>query len=250
MSGHNKWSTIKRKKGANDAKRSKIFSKIIKEITVAVKEGGADPDSNPRLRMAITSAKSESMPKDNITRAINKGKDKDSANYEEVSYEGYGPHGIAIFVDCTTDNPQRTIANVRSVFTRYNGALGKNGSLAFLFDHKAMFTVNLSDVNPDEFELEVIEAGADDIDTDEENGVITITTNFEDFGSMANKLADMKIEPTSAEIVRIPKTTEKVTEDVARSVLKMIDTLDEDDDVVNVFHNMDIPDSVLEEEEE
>ena len=249
MSGHNKWSTIKRKKGANDAKRSKAFSKIIKEITVAVKEGGADPDSNPRLRMAITNAKSISMPKDNITRAISKGKDKDSANFSEVSYEGYGPHGIAIFVDCTTDNPQRTIANVRSIFTKHNGSIGKNGSLSFLFDRKAIFTINAADVqDPDEFELEAIEAGAEDIDKDEEEGTLTITTSFEDYGNMINKLSELKIEPTSAEIARIPNDTVKVSEDVARSVLKMVDMLEDDDDVVDVSHNMDVPDSVLEEE--
>ncbi len=247
MSGHNKWSTIKRKKGANDAKRSKMFSKIIKEITVAVKEGGADPDSNPRLRMAITNAKGVSMPKDNITRAISKGKDKDSANFSEVSYEGYGPHGIAIFVECTTDNTQRTIANVRSIFTKHGGSIGKNGSLAFLFDRKAVFTINEADVNPEEFELEVIEAGADDIDNDGE-GTITVTTEFADYGNMINKLAELNIEPTSAEVLRIAKTTEKVSEDAARSVLKMVDLLDEDEDVINVFHNMEVPESLLDEE--
>ncbi|MDD4142485.1 MAG: YebC/PmpR family DNA-binding transcriptional regulator [Bacteroidales bacterium] len=244
MSGHNKWSTIKRKKGANDAKRSKMFSKIIKEITVAVKEGGADPDSNPRLRMAITNAKGVSMPKDNISRAISKGKDKDTANYSEVSYEGYAPHGIAVFVDCTTDNLQRTIANVRSIFNKYNGSLGKNGSLAFLFDRKAIFTINESDVNED-FELEAIDAGAEDYDVDE--GMITVTTAFEDFGAMMSKLEELKVEPTSAEIQRIPKTTEKIGVDQARAVLKMIDMLEDDDDVVDVFHNMDIPEELVDE---
>ena len=244
MSGHNKWSTIKRKKGANDAKRSKMFSKIIKEITVAVKEGGADPDSNPRLRMAITNAKGVSMPKDNIQRAISKGKDKDSANFSEVSYEGYAPHGIAVFVECTTDNLQRTIANVRAAFNKHNGSLGKNGSLTFLFDRKAIFTLNAVDVN-EEFELEMIDAGAEDYDIDE--GVITITTGFEDFGNMMSKLEELKIEPTSAELQRIPNTTEKISVDAARSVLKMIDVLEDDDDVINVFHNLDIPEELLNE---
>ena len=247
MSGHNKWSTIKRKKGANDAKRSKAFSKIIKEITVAVKEGGADPDSNPRLRMAITNAKSISMPKDNITRAISKGKDKDAANFSEVSYEGYGPHGIAIFVDATTDNPQRTISNVRSIFTKHNGSIGKNGSLAFLFDRRAVFTISPDDVNPDEFELEVIEAGAEDIDNDDD-GNIVVTTTFENYGNMINKLSELNVEPKSADIVRIPKNTEKVSEDAARSILKMVDALEDDEDVVDVFHNMEIPESLLDEE--
>ncbi|MDR2083478.1 MAG: YebC/PmpR family DNA-binding transcriptional regulator [Bacteroidales bacterium] len=244
MSGHNKWSTIKRKKGANDAKRSKMFSKIIKEITVAVKEGGYDPDGNPRLRMAIANAKGVSMPKDNIQRAINKGKDKDSANFTEVSYEGYAPHGIAVFVECTTDNLQRTIANVRAAFNKYNGSLGKNGSLAFLFDRKAIFTLNAVDVN-EEFELEMIDAGAEDYDV--EDGVVTITTSFEDFGNMMSKLEELNIEPTSAEVVRIPNNTEKVSIDEARSVLKLVDVLEDDDDVVNVFHNMEIPEELLDE---
>jgi YebC/PmpR family DNA-binding regulatory protein len=140
MSGHNKWSTIKRKKGALDAKRSKIFSRIIKEITVAVKEGGPDPDVNPRLRLAISNAKGASMPKENITRAINKGSDKDAANYIEITYEGYAPNGIAIYLECTTDNQQRTISNIRSYFNKFGGSLGTNGSLTFLFDGKAFST--------------------------------------------------------------------------------------------------------------
>jgi YebC/PmpR family DNA-binding regulatory protein len=184
------------------------------------------------------------MPKDNITRAISKGKDKDTASFAEVSYEGYGPHGIAVFVDCTTDNLQRTIANVRSLFNKFNGSLGKNGSLAFLFDRKAIFTVNESDVNED-FELEVIDAGAEDYDV--EDGVVTITTSFEDYGNMVAKLAELNIEPTSAEIQRIPKTTEKIGVEQARSVLKLIDMLDDDDDVVDVFHNMEIPEELMDE---
>jgi len=236
MSGHNKWSTIKRKKGANDAKRSKAFSKIIKEITVAVKEGGADPDSNPRLRMAITNAKSISMPKDNITRAISKGKDKDSANFSEVSYEGYGPHGIAIFVDCTTDNPQRTIANVRSIFTKHNGSIGKNGSLSFLFDRKAIFTINAADVqDPDEFELEAIEAGAEDIVT--EDGVTTVTTDPSSFDSVLEALQAKNYESLSAAVSMVPQAYTSVDADTAKKVAKLINKLEENDDVQNVHTN-------------
>ncbi|MGI6718179.1 MAG: YebC/PmpR family DNA-binding transcriptional regulator [Bacteroidales bacterium] len=244
MSGHSKWSTIKRKKGANDAKRSKMFSKIIKEITVAVKEGGADPESNPRLRLAIANAKGVSMPKDNITRAINKGNDKNSSNYEEVSYEGYAPHGIAVFVDCTTDNIQRTVSNVRSVFNKFNGSLGKNGSLSYLFDRKAIFVIKKEDFN-DDIELEIIDAGAEEYEIEENE--VTITTSFEDYGSMMSKLDELNIEPISAEIERIPNNTETLNVEEARTVLKLVDMLEDDDDVVNVFHNLEIPDELINE---
>ncbi len=246
MSGHSKWSTIKRKKGANDAKRSKMFTKIIKEITVAVKEGGDDPESNPRLRLAIANAKGVSMPKDNIARAINKGSDKNSSNYEEVSYEGYAPHGIAVFVDCTTDNIQRTVANVRSIFNKFNGSLGKNGSLSYLFDRKAIFVLKEEDFN-DDIELEIIDAGAEEYEI--EDGEVTITTSFEDYGNMMSKLDELNIEPTSAEIERIPKNTETLDVDAARSVLKLVDMLEDDDDVVSVFHNLEIPDELIKEME-
>src|SRR6056300_751711 len=147
MSGHSKWSTIKRKKGALDAKRSKMFSKVVKEITVAVREGGFDPDGNPRLRLAITNAKGISMPKDNIERAISKGKDKDSASFLELTYEGYLSHGIAVYIECTTDNQQRTVSNVRAIFNKYSGNLGTNGSLSFLFERKGIFTVPHGDLD-------------------------------------------------------------------------------------------------------
>ena len=194
MSGHSKWSTIKRKKGALDAKRSKAFSKIIKEITVAVKEGGGpDPDANPRLRTAIANAKGVNMPKDNVTRAINKAGDKDSANFMEVTYEGYAPGGIGIFVECTTDNLQRTVSNVRSYFTKHNGSLGKNGSLSFIFDRKGVFTFPIGDWDIEELELEIIDAGAEDIEL--EDGFVTVTTALEDFGTMQKKLEELNIEP-------------------------------------------------------
>lgn len=245
MSGHNKWSTIKRKKGALDAKRSKIFSRIIKEITVAVKEGGADPDGNPRLRLAIANAKGASMPKDNITRAINKGSDKDAANYIECSYEGYAPNGIAVFIDCTTDNQQRTVSNIRSYFNKFGGSLGTNGSLAFLFDRKGVFTIPKGNINLDDIEMDLIDAGAEDIQTDEE--MITVYTAMEDFGQMLKKLEELKIEPENAELQRIPKNTVKVDKDTARKVMKLIDHFEEDDDVSNVFHNMELTDEIMED---
>lgn len=245
MSGHSKWSTIKRKKGALDAKRSKIFSRIIKEITVAVKEGGADPNGNPRLRLAIANAKGVSMPKDNITRAINKGADKDAANYQEIIYEGYAPNGIALYIECTTDNPQRTVSNVRSYFNKFGGSLGTNGSLAFLFDRKGVFTIPQGSIDLEEFEMEVIDAGAEDIQVEEE--MITITTAMEDFGAMVKKLEEMEIEPENAELQRIPQNTVKVDLEAAKKVMRLIDLFEEDDDVNNVFHNMELTDELMAE---
>lgn len=244
MSGHSKWSTIKRKKGAADAKRSKMFSKIVKDITIAVKEGGNDPDSNPKLRLAITNAKGVSMPKDNILRAIKKGDDKDSNNYEELTYEGYAPHGIAVFLECTTDNTQRTVANVRAVFNKYSGSLGKNGSLSFIFDRKGIFSLELGDLNMDDLELEFIDAGAEDIEVEDQH--VTITTAMEDFGSMMKKLEELNIEPESAELQRIPVTTEKLDVESAKKVLKIIEIFEEDDDVSNVYHNLEMTDELEE----
>ncbi len=247
MSGHNKWSTIKRKKGALDAKRSKIFSRIIKEITVAVKESGPDPDGNPRLRLAIANAKGASMPKDNITRAINKGSDKDSAIYHETSYEGYAPNGIAIFIDATTDNLQRTVSNVRSYFNKFGGSLGTNGSLTFLFDRKGIFTIPADRIKLDDVEMDLIEAGAEDISL--EDDMVTVTTAMEDFGAMLKKLEELNIETENAELQRIPKTTVKVDKDTARKVLRLVDHFEEDDDVTNVFHNMELTDEIMEDME-
>lgn len=245
MSGHNKWSTIKRKKGALDAKRSKIFSRIIKEITVAVKEGGADPDGNPRLRLAIANAKGASMPKDNITRAINKGADKDAANYQETAYEGYAPNGIAIYIEATTDNLQRTVSNVRSYFNKYGGSLGTNGSLAFLFDRKGVFNIPKGTLNLDDLEMDLIDAGAEDIQVDED--MITIFTAMEDFGQMLKKLEEMKLEPENAELQRIPKNTVKLDKESAKKVLRLVEMFEDDDDVTNVFHNMEMTDELLED---
>ncbi|OYT17287.1 MAG: YebC/PmpR family DNA-binding transcriptional regulator [Bacteroidetes bacterium 4572_77] len=244
MSGHSKWSKIKRKKGANDAKRSKMFSKIVKDITIAVKESGNDPDSNPRLRLAITNAKGVSMPKDNIQRAIKKGEDKDGSNFEELTYEGYAPHGIAIFVECTTDNTARTVANVRAVFNKFSGNLGKNGSLSFIFDRKGVFSFPIGDIDIEELELEIIDAGAEDIELEEDQ--VTITTDMEDFGNMMKKLEELNIEPELAELQRIPVTTESVSADHAKSILRIISAFEEDEDVANVFHNLEMTDEIAE----
>lgn len=247
MSGHNKWSTIKRKKGALDAKRSKIFSKIIKEITIAVKEGGSDPEGNPRLRMAIANAKGASMPKDNIERAINKGKDKDGTTFSEVTYEGYLPNGIAVLVECTTDNTQRTLSNVRAIFNKYGGSLGTTGSLSFLFERKGIFIISKKPgMSMDEFELEMIDAGAEDIETEE--NTITVTTSMEDFGKMQKKLEELEIEVENAELQRIPNDTVTLEHEAARKILRIVDLFEDDDDVQKVFHNLEITDDLMDEE--
>ena len=246
MSGHSKWSTIKRKKGALDAKRSKIFSKIIKEITVAVKEGGADPDANPRLRLAISNAKGQSMPKDNIDRAINKGKDKDSASFSEPTFEGYLPNGIAVFVECTTDNNQRTVANIRAIFNKNGGNLGTNGSLSFIFDRKGVFVVPAGDIDQDEFEMELIDAGAEELEL-ADDGFFHITTTLEDFGAMVKKLEELNIEPESAELQRNPTDTKELSLEDALKIMKVIDLFEDDDDVQKVFHNLEITDEIMNE---
>ena len=247
MSGHSKWSTIKRKKGAIDAKRGKLFTKVIKEISIAVKEGGSmDQDANPRLRLAISNAKGINMPKDNIERAIKKAGDKDSANYEETSYEGYGPNGIAIFVEASTDNINRTVSNVRAIFTKYNGNLGTNGSLEFIFDRKGVFSIpvaNLGGKDVDSFEMELIDAGAEEFEKEDDSFIVY--TSFEDFGNMQKKLEDLGIEAESADIQRIPKTTTKLDTSSAKSILNMIEKFEDDEDVTNVYHNLEMSDELL-----
>lgn len=246
MSGHNKWSTIKRKKEANDAKRSKMFTKIIKDITIAVREGGPDPDSNPRLRLAIANARGVNMPKDNIQRAINKANEKDSANYVEIVYEGYATHGVAIIVECATDNQQRTISNIRSYFNKHGGSLSTSGSLNFIFDQKGVFRINREKIsNFDEFMLEAIDAGADDVLEDDD--MVIIFTPRENFGTMQKTLEKLNIEADSSKLERIPNTFVKLEKDQTLKILKLIDLLEEDDDVQNVYHNMELPDEILDE---
>ena len=244
MSGHSKWSTIKRKKGGIDSKRSKVFSKLVKEITVAVKEGGTVPDSNPRLRVAIANAKGVSMPKDNINRAISKGTDKDSASFIECTFEGYANGGVAVFLEATTDNQQRTIANVRSYFNKNNGNLGTNGSLSFIFDRKGIFTIPQGALDADEFEMEMIDAGAEDMQLEE--GYFTVTTAMENFGTMMKKLEALNIEPESAGLQRIPKETTTLDLESARKAMKLIELFEEDDDIQAVYHNLELTDELME----
>lgn len=243
MSGHNKWSTIKRKKGAIDAKRSKIFSKIIKEINIAVKESGVSPDSNPRLRMAIQNAKGVNMPKDNIQRAISKAS-ADGSNYTETTFEGYAQGGVAIFVECLTDNNNRTVSNIRSIFNKRGGNLGTNGSLSFLFDRKGVFIIPKGNIkNRDDFELEIIDAGADDIEDDDE--ILTIYCPLESFGKVQKKLEELNIEAENSELKRIPNDYKTVDIESGQKIMRLIDELEDDDDVQNVFHNLEMTDELM-----
>jgi len=227
-------------------KMAKTFSKIGKDIALAVKAGGADPEANPALRRCILNAKGANMPKDNVERAIKKASGADAENYEEVNYEGYGQGGVAFFVECTTNNTTRTVANVRAVFNKFDGNLGKNGELAFIFDRKGIFTIDKAQIKLgwDDFEMEMIDGGAEDIDGDDEE--VMITTAFEDFGSLSHKLDELGIEAKSAELHRIPNVTKEVTEEQFRANMKMLERFEEDDDVQNVYHNMEITDDHLE----
>lgn len=248
MAGHSKWANIKRRKGAQDAKRAKVFTKLIKEITVAAKEAGPDPDANPRLRLAIQNAKGANMPKDTIERAINKGSDTDGTAYQDVAYEGYAPHGVAVFIECTTDNLNRTVASVRSILTKHGGSLGKNGSVEFLFERKGMFSFrrpeNIED--EEEFMLELIDGGAEEVEFDNENGYIQVSSAMEDFGSLQNKLEELGIETENAELQRIPTTTVSLEDEQFVSVMKLIEALEDDDDVAKVYHNLEVKEEQME----
>ncbi len=246
MSGHSKWSTIKRKKGAIDAKRGKIFTRLIKEITIAARDGGGDPESNPRLRLAVQNAKGANMPKDNIERAIKKATGDDATRYEEITFEGYAPNGVAVFVECLSDNNNRTVASVRSVFNKYGGNLGTNGSLSFLFERKGIFSVSKDiEMDMDEFELELIDVGAEEIEPDDD--VITVTCAMEDFGNLNRKMEEMGVEIISADLQRIPNDTKTLDLEGSKKVLKLIDALEEDDDIQNIFHNLEMTDELAQE---
>ena len=224
---------------------SKAFSRIGKEIVMAVKEGGPDPDSNSRLRQVMQNAKAANMPKDNVERAIKKASGADAANYVEMTLEGYAPHGVAIFVDCTSDNNNRTVANVRSYFSKCEGNLGTNGSLEFIFDRKGVFTIEASQLTMDteELEMELIDGGLEELEVDEE--AITIYCDFPDFSNMQNCLEELDIEVQNSELQRIPNNTKTISAEDAKLVLKILDKLEEDDDVQQVFHNMDLTEEIL-----
>uniref|UniRef100_A0A7C3ZAT3 Probable transcriptional regulatory protein ENW96_04985 n=1 Tax=Desulfobacca acetoxidans TaxID=60893 RepID=A0A7C3ZAT3_9BACT len=246
MSGHSKWSTIKRKKGSLDAKRGKIFSKLAKEITVAARLGGPDPSGNPRLRAAIAAAKQENMPKDNIQRAINKGAgESGGANLEEVIYEGYGPEGVAIMVESLTDNKNRTVSDLRHLFTKYGGSLGEPGCVAWMFDKKGVIVFDQASVKEDELLEAALESGAEDLQHTESQ--IEVLTDPADFLEVKEALEARGLEPILAELQLRPKTTVEIKEDNrAQAILKLVESLEDHDDVNNVFANFDIPDHILE----
>ena len=237
MSGHNKWSSIKDKKGKEDAKRGKIFTKIARMISVAVREGGPDPDYNPSLKSAIEKAKAENMPNDNIQRAIKKGSGEDSgASYEKIIYEGYGPEGVAVIVNCLTDNRNRTAADIRHAFDKFGGNLGQNGSVIFMFDHKGVLTIDKKDKDEEEFMLEAIDAGAEDVQMEED--LFVVTTSMDDFAKVRDNLLENGYEFHTADLFYLPQNEIAVEDPEAQKKLqKMIDMLEDNDDVQSVFHN-------------
>lgn len=240
MSGHSKWSNIKHKKEKTDAAKAKVFTKIGKEITIAVKEGGADPASNSKLRDLIQKAKANNVPNDNIERTIKKAAGAENVNYEEISYEGYGPSGVAVIVETTTDNRNRTAGNVRAAFNKYHGNLGQSGSVSFLFDEKGVIEITDEDEEIDEDTLmeTALEAGAADFIADE--GVYTIYTEPDDVIAVAEALEKAGYTLSSADKAKVPQTTVSLSnEDDIKFMGLLIDTLEEDDDVMNVYHNWD-----------
>ncbi len=246
MSGHSKWSTIKRKKGAEDAKRGKVFGKLVKEIAVAARMGGADPDGNPRLRAAIAAAKQENMPKDNIQRAIAKGAgESGGSNLEEVIYEGYGPEGVAIMVDSLTDNKNRTVSDLRHLFTKYGGSMGEPGCVAWMFDKKGVIVFDQAAVKEYELLEAALESGAEDLQSTESQ--IEVLTDPAAFLEVKEALESRGFEPILAELQLRPKTTVAISEEGrAQAILKLVESIEDHDDVNNVFANFDIPDKILE----
>ena len=249
MSGHSKWANIKHRKGAQDARRAKVFTRLIREITVASRQGGGDPEANPRLRAAVTTARGSNMPNDTITKAIKRGTGElGDLVIEEINYEGYGPGGVAILVECQTDNKNRTTAEVRHVFTKFNGNLGANGCVSYLFERKGMVILD-----GERCDLEVamdaaVEAGAEDVE--EEGGLISVTTSMEDLHKVGAALGDAGLPVTSTELVQLPSTTIHVEKSDALTLMKLITDMDDLDDVSQVSANFDIDDEVMTEIED
>ncbi len=218
---------------------ARVFTKLGKQITIAVKEGGPDPDTNPRLRVLVQQSKKENMPKENVERAIKKATSKDAADYKEMVYEGYGPYGIAIVVETATDNPTRTVANVRSYFNKHGGSLGTSGSLEFLFDHKCVFKITPKDaVSLEDLELELIDFGVDEIEHDEEENVVLIYGEFQSYSAIQKYLEENGYEIHSAEFERISNDYKELNEEQKAQIEKLLEKFEEDEDVQNVFHNM------------
>jgi|UniRef100_A0A7C3IIE1 YebC/PmpR family DNA-binding regulatory protein len=246
MSGHSKWATIKHKKGAADAKRGQMFTKLIKEISIAARMGGGDPDSNPRLRTAILKAKAANMPKDNVERAIKKGTGElEGVNYEELTYEAYAPGGVAVLIEVLTDNKNRAAADVRNILNKAGGSLATAGAVSRLFKRKGIITFDGEKYTEDQIMEAALEGGAEDVTASD--GIIEVTTAPEDFEAVLNALNAKNFESMSAEISMVPDAEVALDKDATSKVMKMIDRLEENDDVQNVYHNLEIPEDYEEE---
>lgn len=245
MSGHSKWSTIKHKKAAKDARRGKLFTKVIKEITVAARIGGGDINANPRLRTAVAAAKAASMPGDNIERAIRKGTGElEGVTYEEIQYEGYGPGGVAILAHVLTDNKNRTVSEIRRLFTKHGGNLGETGCVAWMFDKKGVITVDKSQLDEDRLVGLVLDAGGEDVK--EDDGFFEVITRPEDFEKVKERLEREKIAIASAQVTMVPRNTVTVAERHVEPILKLTEELEDHDDVQSVSANFDIPNEYIE----
>ena len=244
MSGHSKWASIKHKKAATDSKRGKLFTKIIKEITIAARHGGGNPDTNPGLRLAILKAKQGNMPADNVERAIKKGTGElEGVNYEEVVYEGYGQAGVAIYVEVLTDNKNRTTAEIRNIFSKHGGNMAGSGSVSWMFEKKGYFAIAKKSTTEDALMSIALESGAEDLMT--EGDTFEIKTLPQDFEKVKKALDDNSIPVESSELTMIPKSTIKIESDKAKPLLSLVDALEDNDDVQNVYANFDIPEDVL-----
>ena len=244
MSGHNKWSTIKYKKGAADAKRGKVFTKLIKEITIAARSGGGDVAANPRLRTAIAAAKSENMPKDNIERAVKKGTGElEGVVYEETTYEGYGPGGAAVFLDSVTDNKNRAVADIRHIFSKAGGNLGSNGCVGYMFDKKGYFAISTDATDEDTIMEHTLDAGAEDVRQD--GDIFEVITAPEDFETVKSALDNAGIPYENDEVTRLPQNTTALKGKEAEQMIRLMDALDDCDDVQKVYTNADIPDEMV-----
>ena len=246
MAGHSKWANIKHRKAAQDKKRANVFTRVIKELTIAARDGGGDVDTNPSLRLAVQNAKGANMPKDTIERAIKKGLGGEGANLTEITFEGYASNGIAVFVEATTDNNNRTVASVRSIFNKYGGNLGTNGSLGFLFERKGIFTVNkgsIDSIDLEEVEMELIDYGLEELTEIDQD--IIIQTGFDEYGTMQSALEEKGWDVTNTELQRIPLNTTALELNDAQKVMKLIDKMEEDDDVNAVYHNLEITEELL-----
>ena len=245
MSGHSKWASIKHKKGAVDAKRGKVFSKLIKEVTVAARLGGGDPSGNPRLRTAIQAAKAENMPKDNIDRAIKKGSGElAGVSYEEVNYEAYGPGGVAMIIDCLTDNKNRTVADIKHILDRHGGSIGEPGCVSWMFEQKGMIVFDKDKVEEERLMDLALEADAEDIK--EEGTEFEVLTDPADFGSVKKAFDDGGLSYTLAEVSKIPQNTVKLEGKEAEKMLNLMEALEDHDDINHIYANFDIPDNIME----